>query len=539
MYIMSKLTIAGFFARNNGLAITISILFFVFFAQYGLSYLFHHPDEIHYTNAVTTMLESGDYMTPTYSDGSFRFIKPIITYWSILISYLIFGISEFSSKLPSLLSASAFLYFIFWQVKILYPKSKIAILAMLIVATNPLYIQCSSRNLPDIWLCIFLTMVGFASLRLLMNKGKTSRSTAMFYIGASMAVAAKGLPGVAYALAGIVFMLLNPVNRIKIRPLLSPFWIIVALFIASFWYVTMYLKHGDMALIAFVDDQVNVRVGNTLFEYFKGIGLSLLFLFAYFLPWIFQTKSVFKLKIKSHPSTDVLFILLWIGLTLFFCMVVSPVYDRYILPAIPMAALLLARLIDEHKSEKGVKRTASVIKITFGISILISLFAMWLFSAGVLVYIILLVMVIFNILIIYKCPIYIQSSLQFVSLFAIMLLSLSLYIFPHQGNQIAEYLKKEDITVVGVYRNAKVAAKLRVNTHGVIKINELDSIESGKIIIREREYDKLAQQPAIADTISYSWKGFPLKEMITNRVNGNLQDLKKEYSDKYYLINRK
>lgn len=66
----------------------------------ALNYVIHHIDEMHYTDAAIQMLRTHDYFTPIKADGTPRFLKPVFSYWMIVGSYKIFGISQFSSRIP-------------------------------------------------------------------------------------------------------------------------------------------------------------------------------------------------------------------------------------------------------------------------------------------------------------------------------------------------------------------------------------------------------------------------------------------------------
>ena len=70
----------------------------------------YHGDERYYTDAAITMVQSGDYLTPRYADGTERFKKPLLTYWILCASYKLFGISVFSSRLPFLLAGCGVLW---------------------------------------------------------------------------------------------------------------------------------------------------------------------------------------------------------------------------------------------------------------------------------------------------------------------------------------------------------------------------------------------------------------------------------------------
>ena len=64
------------------------LTFFCFFLfTYNLSEIPpYHADENFYVTSTRNMIDSGDYMTPTYN-GEKRFAKPVLFYWLIAISY--------------------------------------------------------------------------------------------------------------------------------------------------------------------------------------------------------------------------------------------------------------------------------------------------------------------------------------------------------------------------------------------------------------------------------------------------------------------
>ncbi|HKI88992.1 MAG TPA: hypothetical protein VKA38_08200, partial [Draconibacterium sp.] len=77
----------------------IPLLFLIYSAPSALDYVFHYPDEKYYTDAVIQMMDKGDLFTPYKADGTPRFKKPIITYWVLMVSYKMFGVSRISSRL--------------------------------------------------------------------------------------------------------------------------------------------------------------------------------------------------------------------------------------------------------------------------------------------------------------------------------------------------------------------------------------------------------------------------------------------------------
>src|SRR5438309_1213672 len=75
-----------------------ALLFFLGLGTLGLT----DRDEGSNAEAAREMVASGDWLTPTLN-GSPRFAKPILIYWLISGSYLAFGVSEFTARLPSAL----------------------------------------------------------------------------------------------------------------------------------------------------------------------------------------------------------------------------------------------------------------------------------------------------------------------------------------------------------------------------------------------------------------------------------------------------
>src|SRR5438093_6559979 len=80
------------------LLVLCALLFFLGLGALGLT----DRDEGSNAEAAREMVASGDWLTPTLN-GTPRFAKPILIYWLIACSYLVFGVSEFTARLPSAL----------------------------------------------------------------------------------------------------------------------------------------------------------------------------------------------------------------------------------------------------------------------------------------------------------------------------------------------------------------------------------------------------------------------------------------------------
>ncbi len=122
----------------------IPILFLIYSAPSALDYVFHFPDEKYYTDAAIQMMEKGDYFTPYKADGSPRFLKPIATYWVLIGSYKMFGVSQFSSRLFFWLAGALLVAITFLMTKSLTGNKKTASIAAFISCQPIGFNECQS-----------------------------------------------------------------------------------------------------------------------------------------------------------------------------------------------------------------------------------------------------------------------------------------------------------------------------------------------------------------------------------------------------------
>ena len=81
--------------------IVIGLVLFLF---YTWSMPLIDPDEPRYASTASDMVMNNNWIVPHFN-GAPRINKPPLFYWAIAISYKIFGISEFSARLPATLAA--------------------------------------------------------------------------------------------------------------------------------------------------------------------------------------------------------------------------------------------------------------------------------------------------------------------------------------------------------------------------------------------------------------------------------------------------
>ena len=193
MKLIQELEIINWFKtqpKNHLLTLGLSILWLcllawlAFFCNLGNIGLIDETEPL-FAEAARQMVETGDWITP-YFNGETRFDKPPLIYWLMAIAYHIFGINEWSVRLPSAISGTSLVCFGFY---VLYkygnyhlnnqtstPKNKSLIVKLLIawigaatIALNPETIAWGRIGVSDMLLtgcmcsALFAFFMGYAS----------------------------------------------------------------------------------------------------------------------------------------------------------------------------------------------------------------------------------------------------------------------------------------------------------------------------------------------------------------------------------------
>jgi asparagine N-glycosylation enzyme membrane subunit Stt3 len=107
-------------------------------------------DEAIYSEVAKEGLARNDWMSLWYRDGIW-FEKPPLVIWLTMISYRIFGISEFSTWLFPVLFGIMGILGVYYMGKMMFGP-KVGLLASLVLVTTPHYLVMSRNNMMDIFL---------------------------------------------------------------------------------------------------------------------------------------------------------------------------------------------------------------------------------------------------------------------------------------------------------------------------------------------------------------------------------------------------
>lgn len=130
------------------------IIFFAYFFGIG-SYGLLDKDEPRYCGAALEMIENNNWIVPKFNFQD-RFDKPALFYWMIAASYKVFGINDFTSRLPSALCAVFLVLFTWYTAKKIFGKNT-GFLSAVILATSVEFILLGRRAATDMALCLFFS----------------------------------------------------------------------------------------------------------------------------------------------------------------------------------------------------------------------------------------------------------------------------------------------------------------------------------------------------------------------------------------------
>jgi 4-amino-4-deoxy-L-arabinose transferase-like glycosyltransferase len=348
-------------------------------------------DEAVFSQATKEMVESGDWITPTYN-GENRFDKPILFYWLMAASYKVFGINEFGARFPSALSGFLLCLALFFFVRRFHSRER-AFYAAVPLALSPYFFVYSHAAVTDMALTLFLTLALLSFFLSLERKEGAGRSIYGLYVFSALAFLTKGLIGILFPFGiAVVYQLFT--EGIKgMRRVFSPAGMLLFLLLSAPWYVVQLQINGSEFIQQFFVKHHFKRFTGVISGHRGPFYYYLPALIIGLLPWVSFLPGGIRAAVKDRKSLPEkserpaeedamvinrdpdlgLFALVWFTFVFVFFSLSTTKLPNYILPAIPAACIL----VSTGMAEKGKWRTyanagIAVIMIATGVAFLIS-----------------------------------------------------------------------------------------------------------------------------------------------------------------------
>jgi 4-amino-4-deoxy-L-arabinose transferase-like glycosyltransferase len=293
------------------------------------------PDEGRYAEMAREVLVLNDWLTP-HLNYLLYFEKPMLYIWLVAISFKIFGVSEPSAHLVSMLSALGGIALVGWMAGKLWGR-RAGIIASLVLITSLeyFYLACAvDINMP---LTFFIT----AAFVLFWLGQSEKRSVYIFLSWAAMALAVltKGPIGIILPLGAMcVYILLSrQFSIIRASKPISGFLIFLAITLP--WFILVSLKNPDFFSFFFVNQ--NIQRYAISDEHNKPIYYFIVVILAGALPWTLMLPSAVQ-EIRKRPiPREMLYLLVWFFLILLFFTPSRSKLATYVLPCFPALALMM------------------------------------------------------------------------------------------------------------------------------------------------------------------------------------------------------
>ncbi len=341
------------------------VIWFIFFINGLFSLPLMPPDEPKYAYAAFRMIKTGDFITP-YFNCHPRFDKPPLIYWLIVLSYKLFGVSDWAARLPSVLATLGLIFLIWWFAE-RELGSRVATLSVIVFSTI-VHVWVMGRAVaPEMVLVFFETLAIFLFYTGVEDNNKRAITGA--YLSMSLAFLTKGPVGVLMVIGAVL-----PYFFIKrgLKNTISSMWSLtgVILFIVTGlpWYIAMLLKHGYRYFYEFFLYHNIYRFTGQARQHPFGFYYYLpVFAGAFYLWWPFSGALFRYLKDVIRSRKVELFLFLWVVFVLMFFTISVNKLHNYILISYPAASILLASIILRPSSDTD-KRIRRYI---FGFSLII------------------------------------------------------------------------------------------------------------------------------------------------------------------------
>ena len=330
------------------------------------------PDEGRYSEIPREMVATGDWAVPRLN-GVLYFEKPPLHYWSVAVSFLLFGQSELAARVPVKISSVGLAL-----LALLFARKRwgetAGWLAGLITASSGLVFALARITIIDPPFSFALAGAAFAFASFAERDAAGDRPGARrvlygLHLSCAAAVMLKGLAGVVLPGGAIVFWVLLTGRWRLVPRLFSPLPLLLFLALTVPWHVVVARREPDFPSFYVVHEHFDRflksehrRTGNPL--YFVAV------LLAGFLPW---TAFLGRLK-ESWPGRTLAdwrarpteaFLWTWSVFVLLFFSVSKSKLIPYLEPIWPAVAVLLAvgieRARERGASFRGEKRALGLV----------------------------------------------------------------------------------------------------------------------------------------------------------------------------------
>lgn len=299
-------------------------------------------DEPRYAQIAREMLARHDWVTPVLN-GAAWLEKPVLYYWGAMLSYSVFGVSDWAARVPSAVLATAMVFAAYAFMRRLRPGSQLdAALTLASLAAIIGFARAASTDMPLTATFTIAMLAWYAWF-------ETRRSIWLYgaYVFLALATLAKG--PVAPFLAAIVVLPFLIIRRewTPLRLTFSLPGLLLYLAVALPWYAMVQHRNPQFVRVFILEHNLD-RFGTNMFQHKQPFWYFIPVVLVALIPWIVFAVAAVVRAIRESLSTRSsfeLFFGLWAIVPIVFFSFSQSKLPGYILPAIPAFAILAAEYL--------------------------------------------------------------------------------------------------------------------------------------------------------------------------------------------------
>jgi hypothetical protein len=328
------------------------------------------PDEGRNSEIAREMKEAGAWLSPS-NDGITALDKPAFYFKTVALSLAALGDNETAARLPSAIFGLALLALTFVFCRRVHGM-RCAILAVVIIATTPLFVVNSRTVIFDIALAFFVSAAIFAGYRAEEYEGKSRRNWHLLgALAAGLATLVKGPVG--FLIPTLVLFVFYRVEgkRGVLKRFFAPLNLLVFFGVTLPWFIGLSLQHPDFPHYGLIEESFH-RFTTDEFHRNKPFYFYALIVAGLFLPWSFilPEAGVATWKNKKLMSSADRLCLVWAIVVVIFFSLSKSKMPGYILSATIASGILVARFFERALANPGGKAARIICRAAITLAVL-------------------------------------------------------------------------------------------------------------------------------------------------------------------------
>ena len=314
-------------------------------------------DEPRFSQATVEMIDRQDWIIPTFNT-QFRFDKPILTYWMMRVSYMLFGVNEFAARFHTILSTLLTAVALYW-IGFRWFHQRAGFIAGFTYLTAFQVLLHGRLAVADAPMILGIVLVHLAIFELIRKSHKKYPWPWFFLLYGAVAFGflAKGpiilfVPILTLVLfRGVLWRKPLPTSWFTLKPMMG---FLFATFIIATWGIPALLHTKG----AFWDVGINEHIVKRGTEAFNGRVFLFFFYFITFwisfFPW--STRFLSIISFMRHKWNRMhAYLLAWFLSPIIIFSFYATQLPHYILPGFPALCLLIGAHLDDlanHTSKR-------------------------------------------------------------------------------------------------------------------------------------------------------------------------------------------